>query len=67
MTKQVSKKPVEPVVTVLPDGRILPGVGYNVGDILAALDAARDAVLGVVLRKDEPPAEPAPVTEEETT
>jgi len=61
----MSKKPVEPVVTVLPDGRILPGAGYSVGDILAALDAARNAVLGVVLRKDEPPAEPA--TEQEVT
>lgn len=56
----MNKKPVDQVAVIFSDGSIVPGVGYSVGDILAALDAARRSVLGVVLRKpEEPPAEEA--------
>lgn len=48
----------EPVVTVYADGLVLPGPGYSIGVILNALDAARNAVLGIVLRETEQPAAP---------
>lgn len=53
---EVSKS--EPVITVYADGLVLPGPGYSIGDVLSALDAARRAVLGIVLRQpDETPEE----------
>ena len=46
----------DPIVTVMPDGTVTIGPGYNIGQVLEALEVARRAVLGVVLR----PAEPTP-------
>lgn len=57
----MSKQQAEPVITVSANGQVVVGAGYSIGDILAALDAARNAVLGVVLR----PPEDQPTTEQE--
>ena len=40
----------EPIVTVMPDGNVTIGSGYSIGQVLEALEVARRAVLGVVLR-----------------
>lgn len=40
----------EAVVTIMADGAVTIGAGYSVGQVLEALDIARRAVLGVVLR-----------------
>ena len=40
----------EPIITVLPDGNVTVGAGYSIGQVLEALEVARRAVLGVVLR-----------------
>ena len=52
----------EPIVTVMPDGNVTIGSGYSIGQVLEALEVARRAVLGVVLRPavnetPEPPAQ----------
>ncbi len=39
----------EPIVRVFADGRVVIGAGYSVGEILTAVEAARKAVLGIVL------------------
>jgi len=41
----------EPVLVIYADGKVLPGAGYSVGQVLEALDLARRAVLSVVLRQ----------------
>lgn len=47
------------IVSVYGDGEVTIGVGYSVGQVLDALEMARKAVLGVVLRPSEtPPAPP---------
>lgn len=43
------------VVTVMSDGSVDVGPGYTVGDILKALERAKNAVLGVVLNQGEKP------------
>jgi hypothetical protein len=48
----------EPIITVMPDGRIAVGAGYNIGQVLEALEVARRSVLGVVLRPEQPTIEP---------
>lgn len=52
----------EPIIVVFADGRVMPGAGCTVGQLLDAIETARHAVLGVVLRREEPrtPAVPAP-------
>ena len=55
--EQTTTQPViEPIVTVQPDGTIKIGVGYTVGDVLRALDLARQTVLGIVLNRPATPA-----------
>ena len=50
----------EPIIIVKPSGEVIVGTGYNIGQILDALDAARRALMGVVLRPTpEPEAAPA--------
>jgi hypothetical protein len=47
------------IVSVGSDGAVVIGTGYTVGQVLAALDAARCAMLGVVLRPEQAPPEQA--------
>jgi hypothetical protein len=42
-------KPSEPVVTVFPNGTVAVGMGRSIGEVLQALDIARQVILGVVL------------------
>jgi hypothetical protein len=51
----------EPIIMVMPDGNVTIGSGYNIGQVLEALEVARRAVLGVVLRPavNETPEQPA--------
>jgi hypothetical protein len=44
----------EPIVSIKPNGEVVIGPGYNIGQILEAIEVARRAVLGVVLRPAEP-------------
>ena len=44
----------EPIVSVGSDGSVSIGAGYNIGQVLEALEVARRAVLGVVLRPESP-------------
>jgi hypothetical protein len=43
----------EPIIIVKPSGEVVVGVGYSIGQVLDAIEAARRAVLGVVLRPAE--------------
>jgi len=61
----MEKQQVEPVVVVFPNGQVMPGPGYTIGDVLTALDAARNAVLGVVLRQPAPVADTPAAPEQE--
>ena len=45
--------PATPVVAVYAGGRVEVGPGCSIGDVLTALEAARRAVLGVVLNPDK--------------
>lgn len=47
----------EPIVIVKPTGEVIVGPGYSIGQVLEAIEIARRAVLGVVLR---PAATPEP-------
>jgi len=49
----------EPIIIVMPNGAVNIGPDYNIGQVLEALDLARRAVLGVVLRPAASPAEQA--------
>lgn len=51
---------IEPVVAVYADGKVIIGRGYDIGQILDALAAGRQAVLSVVLRaeNESPPGLP---------
>lgn len=40
----------EPVIVVKPSGEVVVGAGYSIGQVLEAIEMARRAVLGVVLR-----------------
>jgi hypothetical protein len=48
----------EPIITIAADGNVTVGAGYNIGQVLEALEVARRAVLGVVLRPEPPTIEP---------
>jgi hypothetical protein len=45
----------EPILIIKPTGEVIVGTGYNIGQVLEALEVARRAVLGVVLRPAEAP------------
>jgi hypothetical protein len=46
----------EPIIIVKPTGEVIVGAGYNIGQVLEAIEVARRAVLGVVLRPEPEPA-----------
>jgi hypothetical protein len=48
---------LEPVLAVYPDGSLRIGTGYTIGDILNAVELARQAVLGFVPVRPSRPAE----------
>lgn len=50
-------KNAEAVLTVFSDGSVEPGPGISLGDLLRAVDLARNALLGVVLRPAPPQGE----------
>lgn len=43
-----------PVVTIYPNGKIEVGQGYTLGQVLQALDFARQAMLSIVLNPGQP-------------
>lgn len=48
---------MEPIVIIKPNGEVIIGLGYSIGQVLEAIEVARRAVLGVVLRPEPEPAE----------
>ena len=42
------------IVSVYADGEVTIGIGYTIGQVIEALEVARRAVLGVVLRPATP-------------
>jgi hypothetical protein len=52
----------EPVIAIMADGQVVPGIDYNTGQLLEALELGRRAVLGIVPRPStsDPKPEPAP-------
>lgn len=50
----------QPVVTVYESGRVQVGPGYTIGNVLAALERARNTVLGIVLNREAPHANEEP-------
>lgn len=49
MKEEAQPQPaLEPVIAVYPDGSLRIGAGYTIGDVLAAVDLARQTVLGFV-------------------
>ena len=43
----------EPIIVVKPNGEVSIGAGYNIGQVLEAIEITRRIVLGVVLRPAE--------------
>jgi hypothetical protein len=49
----------EPIIAIMADGQVVPGIDYNTGQLLEALELGRRAVLGIVPRpKPQPQPEP---------
>jgi len=61
MSDETKPQPApEPVLAIYPDGSIRIGAGYSVGDVLRAVELAREAVLSIV------PVRPARAAEEKS-